>query len=133
MRVFLCAFGDFTLAVPVYAVSSLLLYGENNDNNNIAVSLPDLFKHQDVNIKHGLILNGEAGDKRVVLLTTEVECETDIPTDKIIALPKTFNRFNFSTFFSGFLFDSRQDQKEIPILVLNAGYFARNIYKEKTV
>ncbi|AEF86633.1 hypothetical protein TREPR_1660 [Treponema primitia ZAS-2] len=63
MRFFLCAFGDFSLGVPVYAVSSLITVPwevtqviDRDRDENTYFSLPHFFKSEDKVIRHGFIL-----------------------------------------------------------------------------
>jgi hypothetical protein len=63
MRFFLCAFGAFSLGVPVYAVSSLITVPwevkqiiDRDRDENTYFSLPHFFKSQDTDIRHGFIL-----------------------------------------------------------------------------
>jgi hypothetical protein len=63
MRFFLCAFGTFSLGVPVYAVSSLITVPwevkqmiDRDRDENTYFSLPHFFKSEDKDIRHGFIL-----------------------------------------------------------------------------
>jgi hypothetical protein len=63
MRFFLCAFGAFSLGIPVYTVSSLItvpwevkLMIDRDRDENTYFSLPHFFKSEDKNIRHGVIL-----------------------------------------------------------------------------
>ena len=151
MRVFLCSFAGFSVAIPASAVSSLMLYTNkaaqtveyNPQNNNTFVALPLLFRRPLASIRHGIILkNGhdeecnDTVENKIILLTTEVECETEIQPEEIYPLPKAFNVFRFSALFSGILFDSHLRKKRAvsdaqgrdnPVLLLNPEQLVQNI------
>ena len=149
MKVFLCSYNGFSLAVPMDKVSSVMLITENNnhkslmhfssDNGNTYISLPLLFNCPSLNMKHGIILKNSDSDDdiaikdKTILLTTEIECESEISDDKILTIPKTLNVFKFSLFFSGILFYRRQPKiSENLILLLNPEHMVQKINKEKT-
>lgn len=117
MRVFLCAFTGFLVAIPMHAVSSLVLYTDGESvQENICVSLPLLFNLPQENIRHGIILKNN-----IILLVTEVICETEISQEAIFPLPKIFNVMRFSMLFSGIQFDSRiAETAGNPVLLLNS-------------
>ena len=121
MRVFLCAFGNFFLAIPMSSVSSMTLNTDmaaqrkaveyNNENRNTYVSLPRLFNLPSENIRHGIILqsgeeDSETTEDKIILLSNEVICETEIPCEEIYPIPKALGGMRFSAFFRGILFDS---------------------------
>ncbi|WP_010256745.1 hypothetical protein [Treponema primitia] len=63
MRFFLCAFGAFSLGVPVYAVSSLITVPwevkqiiDRDRDEHTYFSIPHFFKETDREIRHGFIL-----------------------------------------------------------------------------
>jgi hypothetical protein len=73
MRFFLCAFGAFSLGVPVYAVSSLITVPwevnrmiDRDRDENTYFSLPHFFKSEDKDIRHGFILKPQV--QRVPLI-----------------------------------------------------------------
>jgi hypothetical protein len=117
MRVFLCSFGNFSLAIPIYNISSVILIPENQERpveyndeyNNTYLSLPLLFNLPLERVKHGIILkrsdDGGADDDiketRNILLTTEINCETEIPEDQIYSMPKILK---LECFISGIVF-----------------------------
>ena len=137
MRVFLCAFGEFSLAIPMNTVSSLTLYTEetaleyNGESRNTYISLPRLFNLPQAFIRHGIILkygneDDNTAENKTILLTTEITCETEIPDEEIYPLPKVFGGLRFSTLFSGIQFDSRprreheiSDAAGNPVLLLD--------------
>jgi len=145
MRVFICAFRNFSLAIPIDSVSLITLYQENvrkavvynEENHNTYISLPLLFKHPQALIHNGIILKDEKDTKnndiienKNILLTTEIECEIDIPDEKIYPIPKIFMRLGFSTAFNGIIFYSRQTHEENLILLLNTEKLVRNIKRK---
>jgi len=152
MRVFLCVFGDFSLAIPIDSVSSITLYHgdtgkimeKSSENQNTYISLPLLFNYPAEKVKHGIILKNADDEyntiieNRNILLTTEIECETNIPDEKIYSVPVTLKSFQFSLMFSGIIFDSVIHRKntaisntaENIILLLNPEKLVQNIKKE---
>ena len=140
MRVFLCDYSGFILAIPMSSVCALMLYENearqtvehNAENGNTYISLPRLFELGEENIRHGIILkNTEDEDQnidknRTIILTTEVKCETELKDDEIYPLPKIFAIWRLSAMFSGIRFDSR------PLLLLDTGQLVQNLYKELT-
>ena len=115
------------------SVCALTLYdNEAPQGKNTCISLPRLFEFGEEHIHHGIILKNGDDDQnmeenRIVLLTTEVKCETEINDDEIYPLPKILAVWRLSSIFSGIRFDSR------PLLLLNPGQLVQNLYKEKTV
>jgi len=156
MRVFICAFSGFSLAIPMRSVSSLTLHEHeaaqtveyNMENRNTYVSLPHLFSLPSELIRHGLVLkslisgNGDREDgnieddniieNKIILLTTEVKCETEIPGEDIFPIPKTLGTIRFSALFNGIRFDTNDvsDTSGKPILFLNTGNLVQIIQKE---
>ena len=143
MRTFLCAFTGFSVAIPMRSVSSLLLYTDkaaraveyNTENNNTYISLPLILQCPAAVIRHGMILKNSDDNtsndddtitNKTILLSTEVECETEILPEKIYPLPRVFGVFSFSAFFSGIVFNSQ----DAPILLLNPNQLILNIQKE---
>jgi len=131
VRVFLCDFTGFSVAIPMHSVSSLGLYvdDENDENQDTCVSLPRLFKLPKEKIRHSIVMKNNLDDNNIAksnitLFTTEVECETDIPNEEIYPLPKIFGRMRFSTFFSGIKLGPH------PHLVLNSERLVQSILKK---
>jgi len=155
MRVFLCAFTGFSVAIPMSSVSSITLCADeatqtteyNQVNRNTYVSLPRLFNRPMENIRHGIILknsddeDSDAEDyniieNKTILLTTEIEGEAEIPDEAIYPIPKVFNGMRFSALFSGFQFDSRAvpdtaNTVGSPVLLLNPGQLLESVQKEQ--
>jgi hypothetical protein len=130
MRVFLCAYGDFFIAIPMAFVSSLSLHiGKavsstavayyNRTNNNTYVSLPLLFNFPQEIIRHRITLKNQADENddsvedRTILLSTEILCETDIPDGDIYPVPDVLTKTQFFELFRGITFTDR------PVLLLN--------------
>jgi hypothetical protein len=145
MRVFLCSFNSFSIAIPINFVSSITLIKENQDriteqtnSGNMYISLPLLLNYPSEIIKHGIILKNteddETGnsneadnfsDEKIILLTTEIECETEIQEDKIFSVQKIFKSMQFSLFFRGIFFDSLYSRYGNSILLLNPDFFLK--------
>ena len=116
----------------MHAISSLFIYTEqaeetaeyDHESGNTYISLPRLFNLPSVNVRHGIILksgdaendneHNHAAENKFILLTTEVECETEIPGEEIYPIPKALGGIRFSALFSGIKFDA-----ESPVLVLD--------------
>ena len=146
MRVFLCAFAGFSVAIPMDSVLSLMLYTRrtsktveyNPQNGNAYVSLPRLFRRPLEDIRHGIILKNNNDDfnqtakNKIILLTTNVECEAEIPPKQIYPLPGVFRPFRFSAFFNGIFFNSN-NHEDHPMLLLNTGQLVKNIERKLAV
>jgi hypothetical protein len=138
MRVFLCSFSGFSIAIPITFVSSITLINGNydkavdfsKDSGNIYVSLPVLLNYPAEKIKHGIILKnrekddiGNNPDGNIILLTTEIECETEIQDDKIFSVQKILKNMKFSFIFNGIFFDALFNRFGNTILILNPDFF----------
>ena len=156
MRVFLCSFESFSLAVPIKYISSVVLLHGNQetaveyDNRffNTYISLPILFNFPVTETKHGIILkkNDDENDidddslmqNRSILLTTEIINEADIPDEKIFSVPKILNIMQFSFYINGIVFAFEKSGNTINpgisnrdmILLLNPVQLLNNINKE---
>ncbi|WP_461255048.1 hypothetical protein [Treponema sp. R80B11-R83G3] len=154
MRVFICSYSWFSLAIPMDSVSSIFLHQDNlihkidfnNENCNIHISLPLLFNCPDANVKHGIILkdgsnNHDSTDNRVILFSTAVESERDLAAEKIYPLPKIMGVMQFALIFSGIFFNDCQsgapkesgaveDKTKELVLLLNPHKLVKNIHKE---
>lgn len=123
----------------MHSVSSLALSTDEaakktHENPNTYISLPRLFNLPLENIRHSIVLKNTCKsdnntiESKVVLLTTEVESETEIPDEKIFPLPKVFEGMSFSRLFSGIQLDPS------PCLLLNPERLLQSINeKEFTV
>jgi len=148
MRVFICSYSWFSLAIPMDCVSSIFLHSDNlvqkfdfnAENGNMHISLPLLLNCPDVNVKHGIILkdetnNNDSTENKVILFSTAVESEKDISPEKIYPLPKILGVIQSSHIFSGIFFINRggaiddMNTKEL-ILLLNPCQLVKNIKKE---
>ena len=117
MRVFLCSFNEFTLAIPMKSVLSIFLFKDKAENkiayktesSNIHISLPLLFNSPESRIHHGIVIKNEyyKNDmKENILLSTEIQNENNIPSHIFHPIPKALGVFKFSCFFSGMYFIS---------------------------
>jgi len=148
MRVFLCSYSLFSLAIPTDFISSIFLHQENlnqkiefnTENNNTRVSLPLLFECPDSNVKHGIIIKNDADndstENRFILFGTAVESEMDIPAESIFPLPNIMGVMQFSFVFDGICFftgNSNEGENKINnelVLLLNPQKLVQNIQKE---
>ena len=134
MRVFLCAFAGFSLAIPMRSVSSLALLADGVHTGAQCISLPELFNLPSENIQHIIVMKNSEGnnaqENKIVLLTTEVECEIDIPDEEIFSIPKVFETMRFSRLFSGIRFNSLRHKNlppGAPMLFLDHEHLAKNL------
>jgi len=156
MRVFLCAFGSFSLAIPLKSISSITLHDTRDDtrdeenagkaveykkeNGNTYFSLPLLFNLPQAVIRHGIILKDREDEdtednsvieNKNILLTTEIEREIEIPEKNIYPVPKTLKVMRFSFIFNGIVFYSQTGRaEEEMVLVLNPKKLVKN-FKRK--
>ena len=106
------------------------------DDQNIYISLPRLFNLPEENIQHNLTLKDpNAEDDRlsankIILIIPKVECESEIPDEKIFPIPKTLQNTGFSSYFSGIQFNSNPAVSATPILVLNSEQLIKRTQKE---
>jgi len=169
MKVFICGFNDFSLAIPINYISSLFLHSKeaeqvsanaaanaadnaveyNAENKNSYVSLPRLLKLSSDYIKHGLVLkqlNSETGEpeennidedviieNKIILLTTAVKREAEIPGEEIFPMPKMLGGVSPLSLFSGIKFDSGEttEAEGHPLLFLNVKNLVNDIQKRR--
>ncbi|MCL2191880.1 MAG: hypothetical protein FWB78_00610 [Treponema sp.] len=126
MRAFLCSFGDFALAIPMFSVVSLTnleTRSENTavrnnvdandaimhdaENRNTYISLPLLFNLPLQAVRHSIILKtfNEQDDgtnkNKIILSSPEVVREMEIPDAEIHLVPKVLSGTRFFNLFSG--------------------------------
>jgi hypothetical protein len=137
------------------SVSSLMLYDEETEqmveynelNRNTYISLPQLLELPPEHIQHGIVLKNPGSEdddtgiveNKTILLTTRIDCETDISAGEIYPIPKVFSGMRLSMLFSGILFSSRLrqvrellDAAEALVFILNPGQLIQGI-KETAV
>jgi len=149
MKVFICSYSWFSLAIPMDSVSSIFLHPDNLthkfdfnvENSDIYVSLPLLFNCPDAIVKHGIILkngdnNDDSKENKAILFSTAVESERDLAAERIYPLPKIISVTQFSFIFNGIFFNNGDDGavedktiKEL-VLLLNTRQLVHNIQKE---
>jgi len=147
MRVFICPYDGFSLAIPMDAVLSITLHQKkcekivetSPENQNTYISLPLLFNRENKEQRHGIILkdgDDERLEEKIVLLTYKIESETELEQNKIYPLPGSFSaikfpQLNFSQFFMGIIFsDLHHHEKNELVLILNPEHLANKIKKE---
>jgi hypothetical protein len=132
MRVFLSAFSGFTLAFPMNAVGAMMLYKQkteeavhyDQENRSTYVSLPRLFNLPDDDVYHGIILREwDSKANKVVLLTTEVKRDIEIPDDQFYPIPEALGDLRFSEMFSAIHFSDN------PVLLLNIEKLVQSVQK----
>ncbi|MCL2800690.1 MAG: hypothetical protein FWD28_02910 [Treponema sp.] len=140
MRVFLCSYTGFSLAIPMDSVSSIFVNNDriddvvhyNNENRNTYICLPILFNCPALLIKHGIILkNGTDNNTEdsIVLLSSEINNEDFIPLERFYPVPKTLRVLQFAGLFNGLTFFSHSNSGEL-ILLLNPEQLGKYIKKE---
>jgi len=154
MRVFLCSYGGFSLAIPMDIVSSVFIFNDNADykfrydkeKRNTYISLPVLFDFPVSSIHHGIILKNEIYEEneyeslenRVILLSTEIDKEKEIPSEKFYSIPKALKFFKFTSIFTGIFFNPQRVRNNLTsnitagdmVLLLNPDQLVKNIQKE---
>ena len=146
MRVFLCSFKGFSIAIPMDSIASVALHaGESSEyaveNEKEAISFPQLFSLPEEIIRHILIMKKphdetiDAEESNLILMTTEIECEIEIPDDQIFPLPRVLWPTRFSALFTGIQFNSGKllNSADYPILFLNCKELNRFTQKEKVL
>ncbi|MCL2265142.1 MAG: hypothetical protein FWC22_03770 [Treponema sp.] len=152
MRTFLCSYGNFSLAIPMNSVLSIYLSPDKNKNlvnydsknRNTYISLPVFFNYKNDNVCHGIILKSndtcedsdpEAVEDKIILLSTEIIREKEIPSGNFFPLPKTLSFCSNFSIFKGMLFLSHNNTvkkaAEDLILLLNTEQLVQIICKEK--
>ena len=133
MRVFLSAYPGFTLAIPMDAVASMILYNQKTEktvqydpkNRSTYISLPWMFNMPDQAVPHGVVLREwNTKENKVVLLTAEVKRDIEIPDKEFHPLPKALSTMRFSEVFSGIKFSDN------PILLLNVEQLLQVVQNE---
>jgi len=150
MKVFLCSYSGFSLAIPMDFVSSIFLFKDNmekaieynTENRNTYISLPMIFNCPSLKVRHGVVLktqdNNDVIEDKIILLTTEIEGEEEIQQDTYYPIPKSLEIMQFSHFFGGIFFKSRQNREtsvsgilaEALGLLLNTEPLLQNLQKE---
>jgi len=154
MRVFVCLYNGFSIAIPMDYVSSIFLINDNpgyrihfdNDKRNTYISLPMYFNCPVINIHHGIVLKNESYDNdtfedKMILLTTEIIKEREIPAEKFYSIPKTLGVFQFASIFTGIFFHPQRIRNNTlsnisagdMVLLLNPRQLVQNIQKELSV
>jgi len=125
MRVFLCSYNDFTLAIPIKYVLSIFLVTETPENKTayftggssaeecrMNIRLPYLFNCHDVKIHHGIIIKKEYSEDSVtenILLTAEIKSEHNIPSAHFHPVPKSLSYFKITDYIKGIHFNTHED------------------------
>jgi hypothetical protein len=146
MRVFICPYNGFSLAIPTEFIASIFIQPVNlsksihyNKNHISYISLPILLNCKNLNIRHGIILkniNKDITKDKIILLSAKIESEQDIPDKDFYPLPKIMDITKFSHIFNGIFFNARHTDTSINesaaeiILLLNPEQLVKNILKE---
>jgi len=125
MKVFICSFSGFYVAIPMSAVASLTdltdrqlarrgaAVERDTESPDTYVSLPMLFGLPQEKLRHGIILKNPGDDaddldteSKIVLLSTEVINTSEIYGEKMHPIPKSLSGTQFSGLFSGIQCDA---------------------------
>jgi chemotaxis signal transduction protein len=130
MRVFLSDFSSFTLAIPMDAVASIMIYKQGaekdaQENRNTYISLPQLFNLPGEAVCHGIVLQHcDNTATKAILLAPEIKRDIEIPNEQFYPIPKALGGLRFSAVFSGIQFADK------PVLLLNAEQLIHSIQEE---
>ena len=144
MRIFICSYGGFFLAIPMSSVLSIFLFsGEKKnliytepENGSAFISLPVFLKYDEEKTFHGIILKPDAGasENKIILLSTEILCEREIRIDSFYPVPKSLSNYRGFSVFSGMFFipsgGSINKYTEDFILLLNPKHLVKLFNKE---
>jgi len=128
------------LAIPMELVSSVFLYtgseektvSYDSQKNNTHILLPVLFNCPSLKTHHGIVLKDSysgdnAAENKIILLSTEIESEKEIPSDIFYPVPKALGALRFSSIFKGIVFDKQTGSL---VLLLNPEQLIQSIKKE---
>ena len=151
MRIFLCSYDNFFLAIPMNIVSSIFLTPKKNtgiidydsENNNTYISLPMFFNDKEYKVCHGIILkNGSQNhdtdsnltEGRTILLSSKILSEKEIPSEHFNPVPKTLSAYRDFSIIKGIFFISHntadKETAEGIVLLLNIEQLEKTIKKE---
>jgi len=142
MKVFICAFGGFYVAIPMSSVASLTDLKDRQVATQAAVvtrdtdtyvSLPLVFSLPQENIRHGIVLkNAEGSDdgNKIVLLSTEVVNTSEIPEENIHPIPRALSGTRFASVFSGIQCDSEATRDAGLVIFLDPERLVRYAQQE---
>ena len=135
MRVFLCDYGAFFVAIPLHSVASIALYLDEEaqldlftyieELRSTFVSLPHLFNLPENRIQHYIFLKNDETENTTVLLSTKVVCETEISDEETYPVPTTLSGTRFYMLFSGMLCTRGN-----PVLLLDTEELLKYVHKE---
>jgi len=151
MKVFICAFGGFYVAIPMSSVASLtdlkggqtvvgdVVTRRDTESGETYVSLPLLFNLPQEKLRHGIVLKSpddsndgpDAGGK-IVLLSTEVVNTSDIPEEKIHPVPRALSRTRFSEIFCGMQCDAESTRDAGLVILMNPELLVRYARQDAT-
>jgi len=151
MKVFVCAFGGFYVAIPMDSVASLTdltdrqvamqgtVVTRDTENAETYVSLPMLFNLPQEKLRHGIILkslesgsNDLANGNKIVLLSTEVVNTSEIPNEKTHPIPRVLNGTQFSGLFGGMQCASEATRDAGLVILLNPERLIQHVRQEVT-
>jgi len=151
MRIFLCSYKNFFLAVPMNSVSSIYLSYDKMNNiidfdsrsRNTFISLPALFDIDNNDVCHGIVLknncqntdsDSEIIEDRIILISTRILSEKEIPSGDFTPVPKALRIFKKFSVFNGIFFissDNTADKKaHDAVLLLDPEQLVKTIVKE---
>jgi len=136
MRVFLSAFSEFTLAIPMDETAAMVLHKEKMEHTmqydqksrSTFISLPLLFNLPEQTARQGIVVREwNSIANKVVLLTADIKRDIEIPDEEFYPMPKTIGNSNFAAMFKGIKFTDK------PILLLNMNQLSQVVQTEQQV
>jgi len=96
LKYFVCAIDKINIGIPaeqterIISVTRVQNAVYENENQEVFISLTALLQQKDSAAPHGVILKSNAGESaaKIVLLTTRIDVELEIPEEDIHSLPK---------------------------------------------
>ena len=113
MQHFICAFEAIKFGIPAEITGQIIQLSrmqnsvcETTDTDSeVYISLPALFRKASTT-PHGMVLKIKLSEeKKIILLTPQIEKDMDIPDNYVHGLPKVFS--GPFTFFKGVFFDDK--------------------------
>ena len=111
MKYFICAVEKANLAISAEQTERIIQVARpqtsvcESINNEVFISIPALFRQNDLVAPHGLVLKTSlAGGRKTILLTPRIDIDLEIPEENIHRLPEIFaGVFSFirGVFFNG--------------------------------
>ena len=92
MKYFICTLGKIHLGIPaeqterIIQVNRIQNVVHETENQNIFISIPELFRQKDAAAPHGIVLKSASGIN-TILLAPKIDIDMEIPEEHICQLP----------------------------------------------